>query len=608
MPRLFIVLVVLASCGGGDAKRKARRNPPSEETVRALPIVPGGLCNDASVCWEHPLPHGNGVLDMLARAVDDVWAVGEGGLIANWDGEAWRYESPQTFRSLYVIAELDQRLIAGGEGGVIVERRESGWEVTRDGTDTTSDVVGFHRDRELGLVAVSDRGHFVVPADEGWLLATEIEELSVVSALGSNAGTLYAAGNGRGWWLSEQAWQRLPCPYLSGAVRLIRLGDEEALFLSVQDAARIRGRQCRRVRLPEPEGFFQAHGATVSGGELVVVASRGEVWSHRSGRWISEDTGMTADLTTAAAVDDLLFVGGKSGTLARRSEGGWSIDAGGRELAHFHDVHGCSPSDLWVVGSGRSGGTVFRFDGSGWRSFDAPQSFQRVWCRAPNDVLFFTRQNRAFRWDGSNWSASYLPFSLRRSFQDLSVISRDEAWAISPYEVIRFDGQQWNAMGTFENHTLSRVWARAPDDVFVFTNGSEAGAIGRGPIQHWDGTRWETLPSPELVERGAVCGDAEIERVQHLGSSVAYLCDGSWKTIAFPGATATLELGEGNALMVDSRARLYHLVHGQIREVPTVRGSPRITQNKLNAIFAPGDGTIVAVGDGETILRLPVPR
>ncbi len=97
-----------------------------------------------------------------------VYACGDAGLIARWDGAAWRpFEPPctSTISSVHVLNE--QRAYATAEGGLLLEGTPFGWRVARH-EKVELHGLGHLGDRVIvahgtdGLVALTDAGFEVV--------------------------------------------------------------------------------------------------------------------------------------------------------------------------------------------------------------------------------------------------------------------------------------------------------------------------------------------------------------------------------------------------------------------------------------------------------------
>ena len=107
-------------------------------------------------------------------------------------------------------------------------------------------------------------------------------------------------------------------------------------------------------------------------------------------------------------------------------------------------------------------------------------------------------------WDGTSWSVVAAPNnSTNGALLSVSGTSANDIWAVGRMfrhpnvEILHFDGQTWSnvaAPSPFFESVLSGVTALAPNNVWA------VGETNVGPIQtlieHWDGTSWSVVPSP----------------------------------------------------------------------------------------------------------------
>ena len=89
-----------------------------------------------------PLP-GTWLLGIWGDGPDDVWIVGQPGLIYHWDGTDWeRQESGTTSALTSVWGPGNGTVYATGHGGIILRNSGSGWSAMESGTDKNLFDVG----------------------------------------------------------------------------------------------------------------------------------------------------------------------------------------------------------------------------------------------------------------------------------------------------------------------------------------------------------------------------------------------------------------------------------------------------------------------------------
>jgi hypothetical protein len=139
----------------------------------------------------------------------------------------------------------------------------------------------------------------------------------------------------------------------------------------------------------------------------------------------------------------------------------------------LRDVAVVSADDAWAIGSahvpeegGDQRGRILHWDGASWRAVANPRpgaTLMAVAASSATDawIVGFTRSTggSALHWNGTNWS---------------------------PVGVTDPGTTYWS---------LDGVAALAPDDVWVVGN-TATGRRGDTLVEHWDGERWEIVPSP----------------------------------------------------------------------------------------------------------------
>ena len=100
--------------GGSTDGRSADDRQPD---VGQLPPNLSGICTESGWCWQRPRPQGNDLAAIWVAAEDDVWAVGYGGTIIHWDGQAWSSRAiPGAHDDLYTVWGTGTQVWVGGAG------------------------------------------------------------------------------------------------------------------------------------------------------------------------------------------------------------------------------------------------------------------------------------------------------------------------------------------------------------------------------------------------------------------------------------------------------------------------------------------------------------
>jgi hypothetical protein len=105
-----LLLGIGAGCSNGATQ------PEENETGKAVCTSDG--------CWDNPLPQGDTLNALWGNSANDVWAVGEPGVILHWDGRAWSKMTSGTTLPLFdVWSSQGGDVWATGRDGAILRHR-----------------------------------------------------------------------------------------------------------------------------------------------------------------------------------------------------------------------------------------------------------------------------------------------------------------------------------------------------------------------------------------------------------------------------------------------------------------------------------------------------
>ena len=199
---------------------------------------------------------------------------------------------------------------------------------------------------------------------------------------------------------------------------------------------------------------------------------------------------------------------------------------------YLFGVAAAGPSDVWAVGayyvSGGGGGTLIEhWNGDTWSVVPSPNpsgSFYNylnsVAVVGPSDVwavgyysTLSASQTLIEHWNGSAWSIVPSPnHSANDNFLfSAAVAGPNDVWAVgyyyngggTPYQTLieHWNGSAWSVVpspnqGTYGNF-LQGIAVAGPNDVWAVGN-YDFGAFGGGGtlVEHWNGSAWSIVPSP----------------------------------------------------------------------------------------------------------------
>ena len=232
---------------------------------------------------------------------------------------------------------------------------------------------------------------------------------------------------------------------------------------------------------------------------------------------------------------------------------GWRV-AGGQEGTWnnaLSDVAAVSPTDIWAVGTSQTTlpdfstltlldeGFAEHWDGTGWKVTALPavgpsaNDVTGVAAIASNDVwvVGFSSdpvstgpiQGTRLHWDGTSWGngGPSAAVAYNNVLNDVAGETTNDVWAVGAQSVSGVDQtliEHWNGtswsippspnVGT-GNNALYGVTARAANDAWaVGIYRATASAPRKTLIEHWDGTSWSVVPSPNFYDNpGFPSGD-----------------------------------------------------------------------------------------------------
>ena len=207
----------------------------------------------------------------------------------------------------------------------------------------------------------------------------------------------------------------------------------------------------------------------------------------------------------------------------------------GMNTASLTGVVDISPTLAWAVGNENNNGqslfqqVIEQWDGKKWSVFPNPKfppnseaTLFALTSTSANDIwavgnFIQIDKNLDFNlfehWDGTAWTATTVRVT-KSPFESLSGASADatnDAWAVgfqgfAPQILAKhWDGTKWRTAATPQvagnNNKLNAVLALAPNNVWVVglsTPTGEQQSATLTLIEHFDGTSWSVVPSPNV--------------------------------------------------------------------------------------------------------------
>jgi len=200
----------------------------------------------------------------------------------------------------------------------------------------------------------------------------------------------------------------------------------------------------------------------------------------------------------------------------------------GDNTSYLNGLVVVSPTEAWAAGNiniglANPGQVIEHWDGTQWSVFPNPTlpagtqpslygmakvSADNIWAvgallAGPSLFALFEH------WDGTSWKATAGPF--HGFFNAVSADAADDIWAVGCGNFSEhFDGKTWSFVPTPNVGTgpncLNGVLALGPKDVWAvgYSTATQRPPPGQFDvptktlIEHWDGTNWTVVPSPNV--------------------------------------------------------------------------------------------------------------
>ena len=283
-----------------------------------------------------------------------------------------------------------------------------------------------------------------------------------------------------------------------------------------------------------------------------------------------------------------------SSTKSTPSAGGWTVQKAqllGTSDNSVGGVAGSSPTDVWAVGdflpdaakSNQDATLSFaeHYNGSKWTVVRTPNtgpnfdSFYGVAASqghawAVGERLNSQYQDRALieTWNGKQWSIADnpQPGSVRDMLFGASALSPSDVWVVGDQEgrhgvfgtlAEHWDGTRWTVIptpdpGSGGNH-LYAVDAVSADDVWAAGQQLGTQAPDQGLVEHWDGHSWSVVALPPstsasvMLDGIAATADGQVYVAGEADSPaqggrplIEYYSGGAWQTVVLPASAGSV--------------------------------------------------------------------
>ena len=190
-------------------------------------------------------------------------------------------------------------------------------------------------------------------------------------------------------------------------------------------------------------------------------------------------------------------------------------------------VTSVAANDVWAVGSGATFNGVpqaltEQWDGTAWSLVSSPTvldstlsgvtaaSASDVWAVGSYLTSGSVEQALFEHWNGRKWVQAKSPATGPGTVMfGVAAVSSTDIWAVGQFLssgstaqalIEHFNGHKWavvpSPVASTENYRLVAVAAVSADDVWAVGTAQDASGDFQTLIEHWDGTAWSIIPSP----------------------------------------------------------------------------------------------------------------
>ncbi len=569
---------------------------------------------------------------------EDVFAVGDAGLVLHWDGHCWTLEPSGTRLPLHAVCgNATGTVFTVGWMGVICERSAGVWRVVQGGvTDadgrryrscrTNQPLFAVWGNDSGDVWAVGDHGRVVRHDGRQWQELETGVEGHLRGVLGLADGTLMACGrNGLVIRWDGDAWRQMRTGTGADLNRLwARAPDDVYALVGGHDSATNGSIGCllhfdgdNWSEMPSRDRFERLRGMAGDTVNLVLVGDRGGIYRLADGVIERIAQGGEQDLYDVALFPNYALAVGDLGTVLRSGapatpNAETSVHPVPRtRLARWHRV-GDGITDhtlraIWAAPSGRhfavgEAGTILTGDATRWESMSVPTSLdlQSIWGSSDRHVFACGAYGCVLHYDGERWREVHR-LNARTKALAMTGFGPHDVFVVGDEGlVLRYDGTNWQRLPSGTKSALYALWGADADHLL---------AVGDlGLALRWNGSDLRAFQVGTEAFLFGVWGRglSDIHVTGQAGTLVHF--DGARWTLVSSGTRADLLAIAGRpdatTLAVGTRGTALRSTTGQDGARQWVAEDTGCQAN-LRALCLDQEGGAHAVGDGGTILYRP---
>lgn len=186
-------------------------------------------------------------------------------------------------------------------------------------------------------------------------------------------------------------------------------------------------------------------------------------WSHRI---LNYDSFIDNSQDAWAQTSSEGFVVARAGRVYKfNNEEYWLTEMDTPTSVDLHGVWGTTANNVYAVGNG---GTILHYNGSVWVEINNPatQDLNAVWGNDSQDIYAVGKSGTIIHYDGNSWNIM-AQGQFTMLFRDVWGFSPDNIYAAGSDGLVHYDGNRWSILNTGYNLDLKAVWGSDPGNIYL---------------------------------------------------------------------------------------------------------------------------------------------
>ena len=356
--------------------------------------------------------------DVWGSTGENVYAVGQGGVILHYDGRAWEPAVSPTSVSLYAIwGSGADRIFAVGNDATVIWYNGEEWQPV-----PLSGLVGYRETVELRDIYGAGSSHVLIVGSKSsdftpgrddvsvmwdghsWILLSIPEQGPMDRVWGMSEERFYAVARDHAGWLENHG---------NFFGKLLQVYDPIAVWVGPQGKVVVAESWYQGNRMVVLDGYSRIEhpiGAVTirdiwghTSSEVFAVGDNGVIFRYSGSSWSQMESGTTESLRAIWGTEGQVFAVGDNGTILQYRGLSWQrMDSGTSSALMAVSGNGAGS----VFATGREG-ILLHFDGVSWQDVSERLSTEEdlvsVWTGGASDVLVADAEGYVWFYDGVTW-------------------------------------------------------------------------------------------------------------------------------------------------------------------------------------------------------------